>query len=418
MSNGLAIAAVTSTVRFLLERALERTQPGPVGGAKVTTVRPERLHDPGVVDGSAVGINVYLYHATPNHALGQRDLPTRRADGSLMQRPCAALDLHYLLTFFGDDAGLDAQRLLGRAVTALAATPMLTGEVVRAAVDRYDEETDTAFLADADLADQLELVKLSPQPLSLEELSKLWSVFFQAPYLLSLSYLATVVVLEADVTPRATLPVRERRVEVATGAAPSLSTVEPDGPPGTPVTGDALLVLTGSRLLGPQTRVQIGPVRLEPEPGATPQRVTVALEDGVPSGLHPVQVLHLSPATAVPVRVVAASSAVPVPVRPQVTGLAVSATAVTLTVAPPVWSSQRVGVRLSRLAGGTETDPDVLDITFPPRDDAGPGADVVLPRADIPDGQWLVVVHVDGVESLPELAGDVYGAPSLTLPPP
>jgi hypothetical protein len=417
MSNALAIATVTSAVRFLLDRALERPHPGPVGGAKVTTIRPELLHDLTELDGAAVGVNIYLYHATPNHALGFRDLPTRDADGMLVRRPRAALDLHYLLTFYGEDDSLDAQRLLGRTVTALAANPMLTKAVVTEAVDRYADEAGTEFLAEADLADEVEIVKLSPQPLTLEELSKLWSVFFQAPYLLSLSYLATVVILEADLAPRTILPVRERRIEVAAGGGPVLFTVAADGPPGTPVTGEATLVLAGSRLLGPGTRVRIGPERLPPAAGATPAELRVELADGVPAGLHPVQVVHTAPTGGGPDRIVAASSALPVAVRPRVTGVDHATT--TLTVAPSPRTGQRVGVKLRRLSGGAEDEPDVLDLTFPPREEGHPEPEkVTIPAGEVTDGTWLVVVAVDGVESLPELVGETYGAPTLVVPPP
>jgi hypothetical protein len=41
---------------------------------------------------------------------------------------------------------------------------------------------------------------------------------------------------------------------------------------------------------------------------------------------------------------------------------------------------------------------------------------VVLPRSDVPDGSWLLSLQVDGAQSVPELVGDTYGAPALTLP--
>ncbi len=221
MSNGLAIAAVTSTLRFVLDRALQHPHPGQVGGARVTTVRPDQLTDSSLTPGPS--INVFLYQVTPNHAWNLADLPTRSPDGSLSQRPLAALDLQYLITCHGQDDSLDAQRLLGRTVTALAVTPVLTHDVVVDAMDAYSTEAETTFLAEADLAAQVELVKMSPTPMSLEELSKLWSVMLQTPYLLSVTYTATVVLIEADVTPRAVLPVRSRNL-----------TVTPAGPQKTP----------------------------------------------------------------------------------------------------------------------------------------------------------------------------------------
>ena len=44
------------------------------------------------------------------------------------------------------------------------------------------------FLTTSNLADAVEQIKFTPMALSLEELSKLWSVFFQAPYALSVAY--------------------------------------------------------------------------------------------------------------------------------------------------------------------------------------------------------------------------------------
>jgi len=128
MSNALAIAAVTSTIRYVLERALAAPHPGPVGGAAVRTLRLDQLST-GDLAGTA-GLNLLLYQVTPNHAGNLTDLPTRDASGALRRRPNAALDLHYLLTAFGDEASLEGQRLLARAVVALAATPVLTRDVV------------------------------------------------------------------------------------------------------------------------------------------------------------------------------------------------------------------------------------------------------------------------------------------------
>ena len=79
MSNTLAIATVTETLRHLIHRAL----PGSgVGGAHVTTVRPDNT-----AGLPAAGVNIFLYQVTPNPAWQNADLPTRRADGSLLRGP-------------------------------------------------------------------------------------------------------------------------------------------------------------------------------------------------------------------------------------------------------------------------------------------------------------------------------------------
>ena len=414
MSNGLAIAAVTSTLRYVLDRALQHAHPGPVGGARVTTLRPDRLAEPHVVDGPC--LNVFLYQVTANHAWNLTDLPTRAPDGALVRRPMAALDLHYLITGHGDDESLDAQRLLGRAVTALAVTPLLTRDVVADAMDAYATEQATAFLSDADLADQVELVKVAPATMSLEELSRLWSVLLQTPYLLSLTYTATVVLIEADLSPREVLPVRQAAVTVTASGPPRLAEVLTT-PPGGVVTTGSTVQLRGSDLLGPRTLVRIGPSTLPLGAGATATAGQVMIDESVPAGLHRLQVLHRSrpDAGGGPERTLSASNALPVQVQPTVTVTGVTAGAVTLTVDPPLFAGQRATVGLQSAPGAAPARTVSVQLT-PVARGAEPLATLELNRAAVPAGTWLVRVQVDGVESALQLVGETYGAPQLVLP--
>lgn len=191
MSNTLAIAAVTSTLRYVLNESLAGAEPGSVVGADVTTLPPHQLAQKEVLNDNPAGLNVYLYQVTPNQARDPRALPTGHGDGT--QHPLVSLDLHYLVTAYGTDAALEAQRLLARAVLALAATPVFSQPVIAAAIAQYGVD-ETAFLANSDLAEQTEPVRVSPAPLSLEQVSNLWCAF-STPYLLSLAYTATAVLL-------------------------------------------------------------------------------------------------------------------------------------------------------------------------------------------------------------------------------
>jgi Pvc16 N-terminal domain len=417
VSNSLAIAAVTSTIRYVLDRSLQQPHAGPVGGANVTTLRPQELASSEVADTS--GINVFCFQATPNHAWNLTDLPTRRPDGSMVQRPVAAVDLHYLLTCYGDEPSLEPQRLLGRVVGALAATSVLTRDVVTAALALYDDDTETAFLASSDLADEVELVKLAPMTLSLEEMSKLWGVL-DTPYLLSLTYLATVVLIVADLTPSAGLPVARRSISVNAAGPPRLAELATD-PPGEAAGAGAAVVLRGTGLAG-TSEVRIGPATVAPDGEPTGLEVRAVLDDSVPAGVHAVQVRERSaagPGGLPPARVVSASNALPLVVRPAVTAIDVEDDDVTLTVAPPLQAGQRATVVLGRLEGGDPENPADVALVLPPLAEAeAPRATLTLPRGEIPDGRWLVRVQVDGVDSLPEIVGEVYGAPDLTLPPP
>ena len=260
----------------------------------MTTLHPSSLTTSDLA--GAAGINVFCFLATPNHAWNLNDLPTRRSDGSLTARPVAALDLHYLVTCYGDDRALVPQRLLGRAVVALQATSVLTRDVVAAALDLYDDADDTTFLADSDLADEVELVKLSPTPLSLEEMSKLWGVL-DAPYLLSLTYLATVVLIAADVTPtRRAARSCSAQLTVTPAAPPQIASLATD-PLDQPILAGTTLVISGSGLVpttAGTTSLRIGPVELLPGDGATALAVRATLDGTVPAGLHALTVRHRS----------------------------------------------------------------------------------------------------------------------------
>ncbi|MFE9018100.1 DUF4255 domain-containing protein [Streptomyces sp. NPDC007808] len=414
MSNSLAIAAVTSTVRFVLDRALQAPHPGAVGNTRVTTLRPDRLSVSDLVH--PAGINVFLYQVTPNHAWNLSDLPTRGDDGSYLRRPVCALDLHYLITSYGEGPSLDAQRLLGRTVTALARTPVLTPAVVRAAMAAYGDAVETTFLKEADLVDQIESVKVTAASQSLEELSRLWSMFTQTPYELSLAYTATVVLLEAEVNTTTALPARQRVFAVSPAGRPRLSSAGPALGAG-PAAAGGELSLRGSNLLGPLTKVRVGPALLAPLPRATAAALTVRLDDTVPSGLHSVQVVHLSrpgPDGRPPTRVVASSEALAVAVRPTVARATADADHITVIVNPPLAAGQRATVLLSRTGGESDAYSFVLP---PPAQGAPPQPSFEMSREGVPQGQWLVRVQVDGVESIPELVGEAYGAPSVTLPP-
>lgn len=195
MSNYLAIATVTAVIRDKLQEAASVAVPGAI----VTTRRPEAVEDGGQ---HKPMINVFLYMVTPNAAWRNTDLeirspdpkaPDDRARERIEKRPQVPLNLSYLLSFYGNELELEPQRLLGSVVSAIHAQPRLPPQVI------HDTVKGDKRLLGSDLEFQvsyIENVTLTPISLSLEELSKLWSVFFQVPYALSVAYEASVVLIE------------------------------------------------------------------------------------------------------------------------------------------------------------------------------------------------------------------------------
>src|SRR4051812_12161812 len=114
MSNPLAIAALTATLRHLLDRGLAAALPG----TQVTARPPDKAR--GEFTGNQV--NLFLYHTLPTPAWRTPGLPAGAG------QPPLALDLYYLLSAYGqddDDADPASHRLLGRAMRILHDHPVL-----------------------------------------------------------------------------------------------------------------------------------------------------------------------------------------------------------------------------------------------------------------------------------------------------
>src|SRR5215469_7141075 len=284
MSNALAIATVTETLVQVLQGALTGINLG--SSPHVTNTRPDQ--QAGL---PTVGVNVFLYQIAPNPYLRNTDLPTRKPDGSLLQRPKAAVDLYYLLSFYGDDSTLEQQRLLGAVVRELHARPTLTRSMIAAA------QQSTTFLQGADLDRQPELVRFTPVAFSLEELSKLWSFLLKTDYVLSTAYVGSVVLIETDdLVPPPPLPVLTPKIYVLPFRQPVITQVLSAEGTDLPILPSSEIVLLGRNLVldqpgGGSTRVMIRGVAQDPIV-ASDTRIVVALPPGLPAGVQPVQVIQ------------------------------------------------------------------------------------------------------------------------------
>jgi hypothetical protein len=385
MSNFLAVATVSAALSQVVRSAV-RTD---VSGADVTTLRPDWTG--GTIPGTRV--NLFLYQVTPNAAWRNTDLPTRNGDGNLVQRPRAALDLHYLLTFYGDEGQLEPQRLLGSAVRALHTAAILTRQTIH---DTITNVAFSSFLAGSDLANDVELVKFTPIPLSLEELSKLWSVFFQTQYTLSVAYQGTVVLIEPTEAPRSALPVRSRQVHVVPFRRPTIDTIEPQMVDRVP---DAKITLHGRDLLGDDTLAVFGQIETRPEPAATNEHLVVTLPIDLRAGVNPVQVVHrLLMGAPTPHRGFESNVAAFV-LRPALNSVVYTGGArprLTADVSPGVGAEQRVLLLLNQIAiPGVKP----LAYSLPARPRALDTDPLVFNAAQVPAGTYLVRVRVDGAES-------------------
>ena len=396
MSDAKAIAAATLTLQHVLQGAVADE------GATVTLTRPG-----GGTNGTPTPtVNVFLYQVTPNAAWRNADLPTRRPEESLLQRPQAALDLHYLLSFSGDESKLEPQRLLGRVTRALHAKPLLTRARIKAALDPLiNPAASSSDLEDADLADAVELVKLTPAALTLEELSKLWSIFFQTPYLLSVAYEGTVVLIEdVEDVPEPGLPVARRNVTVVPFGRPVVESVAAATGAADPIVIATTLRVRGRGLRGEVTRIRIGGSLVEPQSVEESELLVPLVQVPVAercAGVQGIQVVHdvLLGTPALPHRGFE-SNVLAFVLRPTLTS--VDATGLPLLevgIEPAVTEAQRVTLLLD-----ARDTPSAFSIAA----QAHPGtvSTVVFDLADVEPGTYLVRVRVDGAESALEVVED------------
>ncbi len=383
MSNFLAVATVTEVVRQMLDTAVSTD----VSGAKATAVKPTGTTSSGL---PPVGVNVYLYQVNPNPAWRNADLPTRRQDGTMAQLPRVALDLHYLLTFYGQETQLQPQRVLGSAARVLHAHPILLRQQIRGVIDALVAGDAAHYLKSSDLDQEVELVKFSPMLLSLEEVSKLWSVFFQTTYTLSLTYQASVVMIEGKGMPQVALPVRERKVVPVPFQPPVLESVSPQvaQPGGT-------LTLRGRNLAAPLTRVVFDTGEVV-EVGAGAEALHLPVPTTLQAGVRTVRVRHdLHLGTNREPHAGYSSNALAFALAPLITTLPAIRVArgatLALSVSPAVGRVQDVALLLSEQV-----------IPIPPRPQSDPPAATTLAfpiPATFPAGTYLARVQVDGVPS-------------------
>ncbi|VVB95214.1 Uncharacterised protein [uncultured archaeon] len=411
MSNFLAIATVTATLCRMLQAGMIKD----VTGANATSVRPNPT-DSGT---PTTGVNVYLYQVTPNASLRGWDLPTRSSGGELIQRPMVALDLHYLLTFYGEEIELMPQRLLGSAVKTLHAQPVLTRKMIEQTIQ------EATYLGKSNLADAIETVKFTPIALSLEEMSKLWSVFLQTTYRLSVAYLATVVMIESEDSPQKALPVRDRNVYVMPFRQPVIERIVSKDGEENPIFADSTILIHGRKLRGDITKVRIGGIDVQPSSGnVRDTQISVQLPPGLHAGVLGVQVFHQFMMGTPPVPHKGVESTImPFVLYPSIMQIDVSddpedGLGLAIKLKPTVGKKQRVTLMMNPMPGSEGRS---YYFTAPSREEDSDSITIRVPGVET--GDYLIRVQVDGAQS--QLAVDTnpaspafnqYTGPKVTIP--
>lgn len=314
MSNYLAIGSVSTTLRNLLSDRME-IPTLPAGASEVQYTIGTPVDDD---DTEIPRINLYLYRVSENVGIKNQEIPGH-GHPAAFGRPPLSLDLHYLITAYGSFTATNsdftdetvAQYLLGSAMRVFHDYPIITQAL---------ETKDNKPILDLSLQGQFERIKLSLEPLSLEDATKVWTAL-ALPMRPSAAYKVSVVQIESKqlrgyAKPVGELPDAGPRVKVVTLNTPLIDQLlvkrqgtPPDDPP-SPVPyariGDTL-VLAGSGFIRDETSVRIGSVTTTPtltaeeltiqipnnidlQPGVQPVKVTRSLYPGDPekpdTGFH------------------------------------------------------------------------------------------------------------------------------------
>jgi hypothetical protein len=392
VSTYKSIAGVSQSLVNLLSDRM--TEP-----AAITVAPP----DVPVDQVSGTRLNVYLYHLSENAFLKNQEIPGNGHPGGYGHPPLS-LNLHYIFTALahtetGGDADMQAQLVLGDAMRVLHDYSVISANLMQL-------KSPGKTILDLSLLDEFEQIKLTLQPKSLEEISKIWTALPRVNFRRSVTYEVSVVQIESQQQRTSGPPVRQRRVYALPMRSPQIDEVfvQPPPFPGAKIAaaqeGETLRI-TGHNLHAPNTFVTIDGVPV----------TIAALQDDhidmvVPPGqftigLHSLQVVQKVALTTIhgqppALHNASSSNVVGFQLLPAITGPAGSGGpgVISVPVTPAVTARQQRMLLLGdHVVPGVPTQP-----SDPPTTN-GLFQLPQPPNEPIPSGAYLMRVRVDGAES-------------------
>ena len=251
MSNALAIPGVTAVLQSFLNSVYNNAF-SVLGSVSVSAVAPDIVQASlGNSKNAAPQVNLFLHQVTPNAAWRNIGLPSLAADGgTVLKNPPLALDLHYLLTAYGAEDN-QADALLSFAVVFLHENPVLARAQITAALNALPLNSFNDGLRLSGLANQIEMIKITPATLGREEMAWLWTAL-KADYRPTFPFQVSVVLIEPKSPTVSGLPVLQRDITAQPNLASTFATLtEADPPNGQPAAnlGDTVTV-KGANLAG------------------------------------------------------------------------------------------------------------------------------------------------------------------------
>lgn len=385
MSNSQAVAAVTATLQAILQQGLILE---PDLTDATVTIQPL---DKARASNTNNQLNLFLYMVVRNAAWVTADMPRQVLPGEIGFPPLP-LNLYYLMTAFGrdDDATQPfGHELLGKAMSIMHDHAVLTSADITAATQ--------TLLPDADLAQQLERLRITFHPLSIDELAKLWTGF-SMQYRLSAAYEVAVALISSTRPTRTPLPTLTRGVQGQAGLVPPVPTLLTVVPPNNQPSArlNDIVTITGINLDGTNVAVEFdhalwtAPVDVTPQAGNTGTALAVQIPNQPtvwPAGFYTVTVLVQRPGE----NFRRTTNALSLTIAPSITVAPASAPAgsitYTVTASPEVWPTQSVALLLG-------------DQEFAPATITAQTGNLTVATTGLTAGDYWTRLRVDGVDSL------------------
>jgi hypothetical protein len=416
MSTALAIAGSSAVLYQILNNVFASSA---FGAVTVTALAPD------IVQSSqnstpTLQVNLFLHQVTPNAGWRNIDLPSVSADGSsrLRNQPLA-LDLHYLLTAYGRE-NFEAEALLGYAIQVLHQTPVLSRGDIQAALTPPPSAGNANLngsLNLAGLADQVEMLKVTPVILGREEMAWLWTAL-KADYRPTFPFQVTVVLIQAEGTTNAPLPVATRSIAAQSGLLSFIVSVTPPAGKsaaslGDTVTvsgtglGNAVAVFLSNAYLG----IRFGPIVPSSVTNTSLQFVLPKIPQGLqtsppttplPSGVYLLSVQVQPPGMSTSV----SSNSLPLAVAPQIiSALPASVAGASFSLSPTCSPGLLPRQHVSLIVGSQE-------IAAAPFQSATNTP--TFNFANVAPGTYLIRLRVDGIDS-PIIYTPAPGSPTIRV---
>jgi len=393
MSSHAALATVTATLQHLLAGV----------AASVTTQPPSTARN-----GNGEQLNIFLYSTYYNTAFSNAPVPHESRSGEHACPPLP-LVLKYMITAYGaNDDDISGQQLMGQAMSILHDHPLLGPSDIE------------GITPDSGLQRQVERIRITPDTLTLDDISKLWTSFQSAEYRLSTGYEVSVVLIESTRPGRTPLPVLKRGADdrgpdVVAGPTPSLSGLRFENLKPSAELGDVVTLL-GSQLSSDDTRVRFQhslldtPIEIQPRVNRDNAEMAVQLpavaDDAALGSKWPAGFYMLSLSIQRPGALSRTSNSVSMPLSPTIESInPVSAPAGNVVVSLECLPQIRDGQMPVLLFGDRTISPDA--VVTPANPAARTTLTFTITNAAARPAPYVLRLRVDGVDSIPvDFSGD------------